>query len=76
MNNRYRFAYQLASFKCAMPCHRPSRDRSVFRLPQAGQFFYAVQVDQDRRTGQPEIHYRNEALSASQQLCIIAMLVE
>ena len=40
----------------------------------AGELVDSVDVDQDRRPGQPEIHRRDQALATGQKLGLVAML--
>ena len=54
--------------------HRAGQHGAICLDLEPAQAFDPVEVDQDRRAGQPQREYRREALAARQQPCIITVL--
>jgi hypothetical protein len=61
MQQRCRHPDQIAVFDGALAGHRPD-GQMIPVITDIGKFRHPVQVDQDRRPAQPEIHDRHEAL--------------
>jgi hypothetical protein len=66
------FGHKRISFRLGLLGHRANVQGSI--LSHIAQFMYSVEVNQERRLGDPKIHGRDQALPASQHLTLIAVL--
>lgn len=65
---------EVAVFELAVPHHRPDPQAALGANVQPAEFGEPVQVYDDRRLGQTEVHDRDETLTTGQQFGIGSVL--